>query len=105
MDSEKTVPLGPLRRAASLLVALAFHLTACDRTPETKPETKLPTQNAGRPSAEPAATTPAAAGSATSHASFRLPSRSRLVAIGDIHGDLTALRAALRLAGAIDSDD
>jgi len=28
-----------------------------------------------------------------------------LVAIGDIHGDLTALRGALRLAGAIDSDD
>jgi hypothetical protein len=29
----------------------------------------------------------------------------RLVAIGDVHGDLAAYRAALRLAGAIDADD
>jgi hypothetical protein len=37
--------------------------------------------------------------------SYRLPGSARVVAIGDIHGDLNALRAALRLAGAIDSDD
>lgn len=30
---------------------------------------------------------------------------ARLVAIGDVHGDLTALRDALRLAGAIDEND
>jgi hypothetical protein len=34
-----------------------------------------------------------------------LPSSARVVAIGDLHGDLNALRNALRLAGALDSDD
>ena len=31
--------------------------------------------------------------------------QGRVVALGDLHGDLTATRAALRLAGAIDGDD
>jgi hypothetical protein len=35
----------------------------------------------------------------------RYPAASRLVAIGDLHGDLAATRAALRLAGAIDEND
>ena len=35
----------------------------------------------------------------------RLEAPERLVAIGDLHGDLSATRAALRLAGAIDSLD
>ena len=35
----------------------------------------------------------------------RYPPAERVVAIGDLHGDLTTTRAALRLAGAIDSDD
>jgi hypothetical protein len=35
----------------------------------------------------------------------RFPSADRLVAIGDLHGDLEAARGALALAGAIDVDD
>jgi hypothetical protein len=35
----------------------------------------------------------------------RVAAPSRLVAIGDVHGDLEATRAALRLAGAIDASD
>src|SRR5688500_15265123 len=35
----------------------------------------------------------------------RLPAAKRVVAIGDIHGDLQAARAALRAAGAIDDQD
>ena len=34
--------------------------------------------------------------------SYRYPARERIVAFGDIHGDVSAARAALRLAGAID---
>jgi hypothetical protein len=36
---------------------------------------------------------------------WRLPAVDRVVAIGDVHGDLAALRAALRLAGATDAKD
>ncbi len=35
-------------------------------------------------------------------AALRYPAAERIVAIGDLHGDLAATRAALRLAGAID---
>ncbi|XP_057437337.1 shewanella-like protein phosphatase 2 [Lotus japonicus] len=35
----------------------------------------------------------------------RLPSQSRLIAIGDLHGDLDRSKQALRLAGLIDSSD
>jgi len=35
----------------------------------------------------------------------RFPSVKRLVAIGDLHGDLEAARTALRIAGATDEDD
>ena len=35
----------------------------------------------------------------------RYPSAPRVVAIGDVHGDLGAARRALRLAGAIDEED
>lgn len=37
--------------------------------------------------------------------SFRFPPAERIVAIGDLHGDLSATRAALRLAGALGPDD
>ena len=35
----------------------------------------------------------------------RFPAAERIVAIGDLHGDLEATRRALRLAGAIDERD
>jgi Calcineurin-like phosphoesterase len=37
--------------------------------------------------------------------SFRRPAAARMVAFGDVHGDVEASRAALRLAGAIDEHD
>ena len=35
----------------------------------------------------------------------RFPAAPRIVAIGDVHGDLAAVRRALRLAGAVDDED
>ncbi len=40
-----------------------------------------------------------------SNAAWRFPEAAQIVAIGDVHGDLEATRAALRLAGAIDEHD
>jgi hypothetical protein len=37
--------------------------------------------------------------------SFRLPAAERVVAVGDVHGDVLAAKTALRLAGAIDERD
>lgn len=36
---------------------------------------------------------------------YRFPAPARLVAIGDVHGDLGATKRALRIAGAIDDED
>ncbi|MCA9658976.1 MAG: calcineurin, partial [Myxococcales bacterium] len=35
----------------------------------------------------------------------KVPGAKRIVALGDVHGDLEATRHALRIAGAIDGDD
>lgn len=69
-----------------------------------------------RPVAEPAPPSAAKAGIDTAElssrgeqdggqAAWRHPAVPRLVAVGDLHGDLAAARASLRLAGAIDAED
>lgn len=65
--------------------------SACDRESELKHEAvSAPPQSPAK---------------AETRSNFRLPGAGRVVAIGDVHGDLNALRGALRLAGAIDTDD
>lgn len=86
-----------MRFSALVSLWLVAGSAACDRTPEARFDSK--------PSAPAAPPKAAAASASPKDASFRLPARSRVVAIGDLHGDLRALRAALRLAGAIDADD
>jgi hypothetical protein len=70
-------------------IALAVTL-ACDREPRGGPD---------------AAGAPVERKPFTAERPFRFPAAERLVAIGDLHGDLAATRAALRLARAIDSAD
>jgi hypothetical protein len=73
-------------------------LLACDRTPREIPSTPLPPPATAAP--------PSQAGCKLPAIPAKLPlTARRLVAIGDLHGDLSAARAALRAAGAIDGAD
>lgn len=83
------------------LVALAALMTlatgaACDS------EKAPPRPPGDAPRASASASASSGAGSFTAS---RFPDAKRIVAIGDLHGDLSATRAALRLAGAIDEND
>lgn len=81
--------------ALALGPALALALAGCKR------DKRAPAATA-KPPATPAS---AAAPSTPEDRSYVLPAVPRLVALGDLHGDFAATRAALRLAGAIDDQD
>lgn len=90
-------------RSLSLFV-LAFALPACDKSiPEPSPAVPPSTLGSKANSGESAA--PAASAAASPEPVQRVPAPARIVAIGDLHGDLAATRAALRMAGAIDEKD
>jgi hypothetical protein len=85
----------------------------CDRgaprseAPAAAPESLHPVA-ADRPAAAPAgaaAPAPGAPACSVPALPVRRPAPARLVAIGDLHGDLGAARSALRAAGAIDDRD
>ncbi|MRG97005.1 metallophosphoesterase [Polyangium spumosum] len=89
------------RIRSSSLVFLVFALTACDKSipepgPAAAPITTGPKVASGAP-------TPTATAAPTPVQRIAAP--ARIVAIGDVHGDLAATRAALRMAGAIDEKD
>ncbi len=86
------------RRTLPLLLALGA--LACDRGRSNPPS---PTPNLDPSPAAPA--TPAAASCTLSPVALRYPMPERLVAIGDLHGDLGGMRSALKAAGAIDDKD
>ena len=91
-------------RAMKAALALLMFATACDRGHHEAP---APTQPA--PAAAPAPSPPPAprsqAGCTLAALPLELPAPKRVVAIGDLHGDLNATRAALRAAGAVDDHD
>jgi Calcineurin-like phosphoesterase len=57
------------------------------------------------PTVSPRAVSSPAAAAPAAEKDFHYPAPARLIAIGDLHGDLAAARAALKLGGAIDTDD
>jgi hypothetical protein len=92
-----------MARPFALLLGLSL-AAACQRAPSEPPgrdrEQPVGSSNTPADRAPAAPALNAAAGGA-----FRLPAAERLVAIGDLHGDLASTRQALRLAGAIDEND
>jgi hypothetical protein len=102
--------------AAGLQVCLLFVGSACraDHTSvgggaQSRASASAPSASAGaKPAAPSSSSAPdPASPSATVSAlpATRQPAAKRIVAIGDVHGDLAATRAALALAGAIDERD
>lgn len=87
----------PLRGLASALILAA----GCSRASPPDPASARPDAAATSPS-QRSASVQTAEGSVLSERITRA-APPRLVAIGDLHGDLAATRRALRLAGAIDS--
>lgn len=85
-------------------IALLLLLVACDRGgARDKPDPKTPSTPLPAPSA--AAPSLTVAGCSLTPVPLRRPAAKRVVAVGDLHGDLAATRSALRAAGVIDDKD
>jgi hypothetical protein len=96
-------------RGSALLAAALWCLgaEAC-RSVDTPPELRPSPAGAPSPTGSTPPATRAGKAAPTTEAPTlptRFPTPERLVAIGDVHGDLAATRRALRLAGAIDEQD
>src|SRR5690606_1106229 len=89
-------PLRGERRGGGLALAFAL-LVACDKAPEPKPAPVVSTASSTSSTSSSAAPLP--------EVKTRYAAAERVVAIGDVHGDLAATRAALKLAGLIDDRD
>lgn len=78
------------------------------RSPATNPGDAAPERSSSGPAERPGPRHTGASAplrGSSSERSFRWPAAPRIVAFGDVHGDLGATRAALRLAGAVDGHD
>ena len=95
------------RAAAAALTTLAFFAiletaSGCHRAEPSAPTDPSPASTPTLPLPPPPL---ASAGCSLVPMPLRIPAPKRLVAIGDLHGDLGGLRSALRAAGAIDAHD
>lgn len=100
-DAAARLTLGGMR-AVLWLIAIAL---ACDRPQPRERSAVSSTSRGATPAAAPGDATPAGASCTIAPLPVRHAAPKRLVAIGDLHGDLAATRAALRTAGAIDERD
>lgn len=110
-----------LARGAVMLAVLAVMANGCRGEHATPARSSAGHDTAGQESgpaalagqavelrasgAAPAAAAAAAACPGLAPLPSRFPAAERIVAIGDVHGDVHATRAALRLAGAVDARD
>src|SRR6187551_1519251 len=85
------------RRLLGLVLALAL-TQACSKSDPPR----ISDPGVERARAAPVIAQPVVEAPRAPDPSFQLPAAERVIAIGDLHGDVSALRAALRLAGAID---
>lgn len=90
------------RRWSRIVIALVA-LVGCQSRPAPSVQEKAAKEKSAAAQAAPVPKPRAR--SSESLRDFRFPEPERLVAIGDLHGDLSATRAALKLAGAIDGSD
>ncbi|WP_437591133.1 metallophosphoesterase [Sorangium sp. So ce1000] len=86
-------------RFTALLAALLVAGCDADRPASTAHSPAAASSPSSRAASAPPAPPP------DTDRSYAYPAADRVVAIGDVHGDLAATRAALRIAGAIDGAD
>jgi hypothetical protein len=102
-----------LRQTLAMGCALAFVASSpgcrSDNSAATSPRTEVETPRETRSPIERPAVGPSSASEGPPEALAAIPTRHgdapRIVAIGDLHGDLAATRSVLRLVGAIDDAD
>ena len=88
----------------TVLLALGV-LAACGRSASRPPELERGQAGSGRGTGTGTGA-PAAPGACTVvREAWKFPAVERVIAIGDVHGDLDATRRALRLARVVDEDD
>src|SRR5262249_5986421 len=84
-------------------IVLALLCAGCTRSKIDEPAPAAPAASPSSPSSPSSSSAPSTP--APLSAKISRPAAEHIVAIGDLHGDLAAARAALRLAGAIDDHD
>jgi len=87
---------------ALVFAVCGLSVLACDRAPKEPENTVAPAASQSAASSQSAAMPAQAQPAPANKEDFRVPGAKRLVAIGDLHGDLAATKRALVLAGAID---